>query len=85
MGFSCPEQVRISDASRPQCRLVTPRAPPSADRIIHPMKRDPKYRGQADKWEQCSWDEATDLVANAANEITEKYGAEIFQDIFDKL
>lgn len=46
------------------------------DRIIHPMKREKQYRGQADKWVQCSWDEATDLVANAANEITEKYGAE---------
>ena len=43
------------------------------DRIIHPMKREKQYRGQADKWVQCSWDEATDLVANAANEITEKY------------
>ncbi len=45
------------------------------DRIIHPMKRAKEDRGQ-DKWEQCSWDEATDLVANAAKEITAKYGAE---------
>ena len=45
------------------------------DRIIHPMKRAREDRG-LDKWEQCSWDEATDLVANAALEITEKYGAE---------
>ncbi len=39
------------------------------------MKRAKEDRGQ-DKWEQCSWDEATDLVANAAKEITKKYGAE---------
>lgn len=45
------------------------------DRIIHPMKRAKEDRGQ-DKWEQCSWDEATDLVANAAKDITAKYGAE---------
>ena len=45
------------------------------DRIVHPMKRAREDRG-LDKWEQCSWDEATDLVANAALEITEKYGAE---------
>ena len=29
------------------------------DRIIHPMKRAREDRG-LDKWEQCSWDEATD-------------------------
>lgn len=45
------------------------------DRIVHPMKRAKEDRG-LDKWERCSWDEATDLVANAANEIIEKYGAE---------
>ena len=45
------------------------------DRIVHPMKRAREDRG-LDKWERCSWDEATDLVANAANEIIEKYGAE---------
>jgi len=46
------------------------------DRIIHPMKRAKEFRGQADKWEECSWDEATTLVANAAIEIREKFGPE---------
>lgn len=32
------------------------------DRIVHPMKRAKEDRG-LDKWERCSWDEATDLVA----------------------
>lgn len=45
------------------------------DRIVHPMKRKREDRGK-DTWEVCSWDEATDLVANAANEIREKYGPE---------
>jgi len=45
------------------------------DRIVHPMKRARADRGK-DKWVECSWDEATDLVANAALEITEKYGPE---------
>ena len=31
-------------------------------RVVHPMKRDPKYRGQHDKWEQCTWDEAYALI-----------------------
>lgn len=24
-------------------------------RVVHPMKRDPVYRGQHDKWERCTW------------------------------
>ena len=38
-GFFCPKQVRISDASRPQCRLVTPRATPSACLIAYWVRR----------------------------------------------
>ena len=45
------------------------------DRIIHPLKRAKEDRGK-DKWVQCSWEEATDLIADHANEIIEKYGAE---------
>ena len=45
------------------------------DRITHPLKRAREDRGK-DKWEQCTWDEATDLIAQNAKEITEKYGAE---------
>lgn len=37
--FFCPKQVRISDASRPQCRLVTPRAAPSARLIAYWVRR----------------------------------------------
>ncbi len=46
------------------------------DRIIHPMKRDPKYRGQNDKWEQITWDEAFDMIIGKINECKEKYGPE---------
>lgn len=44
------------------------------DRILKPMKRDPKDRG-LDKWEEISWDEAYDLVYEKFSEIKEKYGA----------
>ena len=46
------------------------------DHIIYPMKRDPKYRGQSDKWERISWDEAFDIVTTKVAEIKDKYGAE---------
>ena len=45
-------------------------------RIIHPMKRDPKYRGQADKWEQCTWEEALDIIEENYRRITAEYGCE---------
>lgn len=45
------------------------------DRIIYPMKRDPKDRG-LDKWERITWDEAVDLVEEKTHEIWEKYGPE---------
>lgn len=44
------------------------------DRIKYPMKRDPKFRGQADKWERISWDEAFDLIESEWKRITGKYG-----------
>ncbi|MBR5258992.1 MAG: molybdopterin-dependent oxidoreductase, partial [Eggerthellaceae bacterium] len=44
------------------------------DRIKYPMKRDPKFRGQADKWERISWEEAFDLIESEHKRITEKYG-----------
>ncbi|MGI6220542.1 MAG: molybdopterin-containing oxidoreductase family protein [Coriobacteriales bacterium] len=47
----------------------------SPNRIIYPMKRDPKDRGK-DKWERISWDEAIDLCCDKINEMKEKYGAE---------
>ena len=44
-------------------------------RIVHPMKRDPQYRGQ-DKWEETTWDEALDLIVERWTEISGKYGKE---------
>ena len=46
------------------------------ERIVNPMKRDPQFRGQHDKWEQCTWDEAYDLIEKSFKAIAEKYGAE---------
>jgi len=46
------------------------------DRIIYPMKRDPKDRGKADKWERISWDEAFDLIESEWKRITKVYGPE---------
>ncbi len=43
------------------------------DRIRHPLKRVGN-RGEG-KWEQISWDEALDIVANNLNKTKEKYGA----------
>lgn len=45
------------------------------DRVIYPMKRDPKDRGK-NKWIRCSWDEALDEIAEKFNSIKERYGAE---------
>ena len=45
-------------------------------RIIYPMKRDPRYRGQADMWERCSWDEAISIIKENYDRITKKYGRE---------
>ena len=45
------------------------------DRIIHPMKRSREDRGK-DAWEQCTWDEALDLLEEQVRGIKEKYGPE---------
>ena len=45
-------------------------------RVVHPMKRDPKYRGQHDKWEQCTWDEAYALIKEKVEFFKENYGPE---------
>lgn len=44
------------------------------DRIVYPMRRDPKDRGKADKWERCTWEEAIATIKEAYDEIKEKYG-----------
>lgn len=46
----------------------------SPSRVLSPMKRDPKNRGE-DAWEEISWDEAFDLIYEKFTEIKEKYGA----------
>ncbi|WP_417334230.1 molybdopterin-dependent oxidoreductase [Gordonibacter urolithinfaciens] len=55
--------------------LALPEVTNHKDRLLYPMKRDPKDRGK-DKWERMSWDEAIDLVAGKLIEIRDKYGAE---------
>ena len=45
------------------------------DRIVHPMKRDPKDRGK-DAWERITWEEAYDLICTKVNEVKETYGPE---------
>lgn len=47
----------------------------SPDRLRYPMKRDPQYRGDASKWERCTWDEAYAYIAEQLTAIKEKYGA----------
>lgn len=44
-------------------------------RVLTPLKRDPKDRG-LDRWEACSWDEAMDLIESKVREIHDKYGYE---------
>lgn len=45
------------------------------DRILYPIKRDPKNRG-LDKWERISWDDALDLIETRTKEIIAQYGPE---------
>ena len=46
------------------------------DRIVHPMKRAKEFRGQSDKWERTTWEEAYDIIEEQVGIIKEKYGAE---------
>lgn len=43
------------------------------DRIIYPMKRDPKDRGK-NTWERITWDEAYDLIEENYYKVREKSG-----------
>ncbi len=45
-------------------------------RLLHPMKRDPKDRGNAEAWEQITWDEAFDIIKREYDRITAQYGRE---------
>ncbi|MGN0038852.1 MAG: molybdopterin-dependent oxidoreductase [Coriobacteriales bacterium] len=44
------------------------------DRLLYPMKRDPKDRGKADKWERITWDEAYDMIDEKFTKIRDEYG-----------
>ena len=44
------------------------------DRVLYPMKRDPKDRGKADKWERTTWEEAYDLVKTTFDKIKAESG-----------
>lgn len=44
------------------------------DRIVHPMYRDPKDRGNADAWKVVSWDWAYNKIEEEINKCKEKYG-----------
>jgi len=45
-------------------------------RITYPMKRAKEHRGQNEKWERCSWDEAIDIIEENYKKITAEYGNE---------
>ena len=45
-------------------------------RVIYPMKRDPKHRGQHDKWERITWDEAFAIVKEKRDYFRDTYGPE---------
>ncbi len=45
------------------------------DRVLYPMKRDPKDRGKADKWERITWDEAYAMITEKFETIKRESGA----------
>jgi anaerobic selenocysteine-containing dehydrogenase len=55
--------------------LGVPEVTNHPDRLMYPMKRDPKDRGK-DVFERISWDEAYDLIEKRFNEIKAEFGAE---------
>lgn len=46
------------------------------DRLRYPMKRDPRFRGDANKWERISWDEAFDTIEKKFKRYRDEFGAE---------
>ena len=55
--------------------LDLPEVLKNPNRLLHPMKRAREFRGQQDKWERISWDEAYELITEEFNRIKEEYGA----------
>ena len=45
-------------------------------RVIYPMKRDPQFRGQHDKWGRITWDEAFAIVKEKRDYFRDTYGPE---------
>lgn len=45
-------------------------------RVLHPMRRDPAKRGDADAWEECTWEEAFETIKENYDRITAEYGRE---------
>jgi anaerobic selenocysteine-containing dehydrogenase len=45
-------------------------------RVIYPMKRDPEFRGQHDKWTRITWDEAYNLIKMKRDYFRDAYGPE---------
>jgi anaerobic selenocysteine-containing dehydrogenase len=45
------------------------------DRVLYPMKRDPKDRGKADKWERISWEDAYAMIKEKFDTIKAESGA----------
>ncbi len=55
--------------------LDAPEVTNHKERLLYPMKRDPKDRGK-DVWERITWDEAYDFITEKFMDMKEKYGAE---------
>ncbi|MGV8082830.1 MAG: molybdopterin-dependent oxidoreductase [Coriobacteriia bacterium] len=55
--------------------LALPEVEYHEDRILYPMKRDPKDRGK-NKWERISWDEAYDTIEAKFRQYAEEFGPE---------
>ncbi len=47
------------------------------DRLLYPMKRDPKDRGKADKWTRITWDEAYDMIDEKFTSIRDAFGGKV--------
>ena len=68
-------QQSITKGALPIRMLSLPEYVYSPYRILHPLRRDPARRGDDAAWEQCTWDEAYDLVVENVRRCTEQYGS----------
>ncbi len=63
-GRLCPRCITLKDYVYSPARILTP------------MKRDRSERGNADAWEECSWDEAFAIIKENYERIVDQYGPE---------